>query len=231
MRRLVTIVLVSALALGGCATTRQARSVTKSGFLGDYSQLSPGGPDQAKLVYWNPKVRWAQYDKIILEPVTIWRTGESSTVLTSVSREELQDLADLLHATIRSRLGEYQLVDAPGPGVMRVRVALTEAGKSFVPLDVVSTVVPQARAVAEVTSLATRTPAFVGAAAIEIEALNSVTGERLAAAVDRRVGAKSPEGVLRSWDDVEDAFQVWADLVQRRLREKRQGVTGAVVAK
>jgi len=40
--------------LTACHTSKQARSVTESGFLGDYSQLKKGKGDQAKLVYFAP---------------------------------------------------------------------------------------------------------------------------------------------------------------------------------
>ena len=73
--------LCLAAGLGGCATTKQAslKSVTRSGFLGDYSKLTPGDQSkrQALLRYINPNARWSQYQKVRIEPVTFWGDDNS----------------------------------------------------------------------------------------------------------------------------------------------------------
>jgi hypothetical protein len=49
--------------------------------------------------------------------------------------------------------------------------------------------------------------------------LDSVTGERLAAAVDKRQGGK---GVFRGkWEDTKEAFDFWAKRFRQRLDEAR----------
>src|SRR5882724_3558234 len=74
MNRATVLMGMLAVALGaiGCPATYQARSVKPSGFLGDYSQLRPGKEGEALLVYVRPGVEWTKYDKIWLEPVTVW---------------------------------------------------------------------------------------------------------------------------------------------------------------
>ena len=49
--------------------------------------------------------------------------------------------------------------------------------------------------------------------------LDSVTGERLGAAVDRRVGANAITHIGSTWSDVEAAFEFWIDRMARRLRQ------------
>ncbi|MDH5576222.1 MAG: DUF3313 domain-containing protein, partial [Nitrospirota bacterium] len=63
-----------ALLAGGCAETYQVKGdVGKTGFLVDaYPLLKPGKEGEANLVYLNPEARWKTYDKIMLEPVTVW---------------------------------------------------------------------------------------------------------------------------------------------------------------
>ena len=56
----------------GCAPTTQARSVTTSGFLGDYSNLREGKAGEALLVYVKQDAAWRTYDKMLIEPVTVW---------------------------------------------------------------------------------------------------------------------------------------------------------------
>ena len=214
-----------AVALGamGCAPTRQARSVKPSGFLGDYSQLTPGKEGEALLLYIRPGVEWAKYDKIWLEPVTIW--GDVKTgFLRSVPKDEAQVTADYLDASLRNALSkDYQLVDKAGPGVLRLRVAITEAEGSTVALDLVSTIVPQMRLLSTVKQLATGTAAFVGKAGVEGEIQDSITNHRLVAAVDRRVGQKHLKGVTNTWDDVQQAFDYWSERLCARLAELRAG--------
>jgi hypothetical protein len=193
-----------------------------SGFLEDYSVLRAGGEGEARLIYRNPNVNWAAYDKILFEPVSVWRGGESS--LDSVSEEDLRRLASDLHHAVRVKLEEdYELVHEPGPGVMRIRLALTDARESDVVLDIFSTVVPPARAASEVRNLATGTQAFVGTASIEGEITDAQTGELLVAAVDSRMGRRSLKGSTDSWGDVSEAFEFWANRIGTRLRQARRG--------
>jgi hypothetical protein len=71
------------------------------------------------------------------------------------------------------------------------------------------------------TGLATDTQVFVGKAAIEVEITDSMTGKRLAAAVDERAGAKTLRGIGGKWKDVDNAFKYWAERIQKRLAELR----------
>jgi hypothetical protein len=207
-----------AVALGGCAATQQARKVEPSGFLGNYAQLQEGGEGEAKLVYIDRTANWAGYDKMMIDPVTIWYDADAS----NVPKEEAQVLADYLDASLRHHLKQdYALVDRPGPGVLRLRVAMTEAQGAKTALNLVSTVVPQLRALSTVKKIATGTHAFVGRAGVEAEILDSMSNRRLAAAVDRRVGGKTIKGATSTWDDVQKAFDYWSERIQTRLAELR----------
>lgn len=215
----IVIVLLATLFVG-CAQTEQARKVETSGFLGDYSILQKGKEGEALLIYINPNTDFAVYDKVIFDPVTVWR-GESSK-LYDVPEADLQRLANYLHTAIVTKLREdYEIVNKPGPDVLRIRAAITEAGKSNVGLNIFSTIVPQAILLSGAKKLATGTNSFVGAASVEGKITDSNTGEILAAMVDRRAGGKSLKGAMNAWNDVEQAFQYWANRLSQRLREMR----------
>ena len=79
---------------------------------------------------------------------------------------------------------DFELVEHPQPGTLRIRTAITEAKKSKVVLDVVSTVLPPTLLLSELGKLATGTHAFVGRAAVEGEVLDAISNERLIAVVD-----------------------------------------------
>ena len=73
--------------------------------------------------------------------------------------------------------------------------------------------------VSGVTKLATGTYAFVGTAGIEAEFLDSLSGHRLAAAIDERAGGRSLRGGNTTWSDVQNAFDFWAAQMRTRLAE------------
>ena len=202
--------------VSGCALTQQTQDATASGFLQDYSTLAPGRGGQAQLLYIDPAADFSGYERVWIDPVTIWLEADSD--LAELPREEAQSLADYLGAALRAQLAQdFQLVDGPGPGTLRIRTAITEARGSRVVLDVVSTVVPLARVLSAAKKLATGTHAFVGRAGIEVEILDVATGKRLIAAVDERAGGKALRGSTRTWSDVEAAYDHWARLIAARL--------------
>lgn len=219
---------VAAGLLSGCASTYQARKVEPSGFLGDYSQFREGGKDEAKLVYVNPKADFKAYDKILLEPVRIYAAKDSS--LGKLPKEDLQRLVNYLDATLRENLkGSYAFVKEPGPGVMRMRVAITNAKGARVVMDTFSTLMPIGLALSEVKNLATGSHTAVGSVSIECEALDGATGERLFGAVDARVGRKVTGKLdkFSKWRTANDAFDYWAERLKARLAEERGGGAGA----
>jgi len=217
-RFILTLVL---LAMTACATTQQANTVATSGFLDDYSILQKGaGDNEALLRYVNPIADWKKYTKVMIDPVQLWM-GKSSS-LRFIPREDRIRLASVLFGKIRDGLlADYQVVREPGPHVMRISVALTEAKSSDAVLDTISSILPTGYVVSGTKSLATGTGTFVGAASVEAKITDGELGTLLAAAVDRRGGAKSLSGVTSEWDDVEESFQYWASLLRYRLCQWR----------
>lgn len=206
----------------GACSTMQARSVETTGFLGDYSQLKEGGEGRALLVYRDPEADIKAYSRILVDPVRLYASSEHS--MSGVSAADRKKLLNYADAAIRRHLaGNYILVQQPGPGVMRLRTAITEAEGSSVALDTVSTVLPIGLAVAGLQTLATGSCSFVGSAGIEAELVDSQTGRRLMAAVDRRVGGKVTvrDDKLDQWRTVKSAIDYWAERLQARLAEER----------
>jgi hypothetical protein len=210
------------LALASCAAT-QPREAKPSGFLRDYSQLRQGESGQALLVYVSPEADFAKYAKILIDPVTIWHDASTERIPPS----EAQILADNLDDSLRLALdGDYDLVEQPGPDVMRLRVAITEAEGSWHVQDALgSKLDPELRA-ALPKQPSGETKGFVGKAGIEAEMLDSTTGVRLLAAVDRQAGARRLRPDQGSWDDVEAAFDYWTERLRMRLAELRGRAVG-----
>jgi hypothetical protein len=217
----LVVLLVFLTLSAGCSTTHRVREVTKSGFLKDYSMLREGSGDEPLLYYLNPKAKFADYDKIIIDPVTVCR-GKNST-LADVSPRDLRRLASYFQGALERQLGKsYRIVHEPCPKALRLRAAITQAKGSTVVLDIASTVLPQVRLISAVKRLAVGTHAFVGEAAVEGEILDAVTGERLMAGVDERAGNKVFRGSWDKWDDVKSGFDAWAEGLRNRLAKLRK---------
>jgi hypothetical protein len=121
-------------------------------------------------------------------------------------------LTDMLYKSMHDKLGEkFKLATEPGPGVIQIRMALTEAKGARVALNTVTTVVPQLRAVSTIAGLGTDTAALVGAASMEAEAKDAITNERLAAVVDSRAGTKGITRMLSKWADVQAICDHWGE--------------------
>jgi len=189
-----------------------------SGFLGnDYSLLTPpaeGSDQKAMLRYVNANVTWSSYNQILIAPVTFWAADDSK-----ISAADQQTLCNYAYNEFVKVLGKnFILASQPGPGVMKVSVALTDATTATPGLRSISVVVPQARVLSAVKMLATGSYAFVGSAQGAFKANDSVSGQLLAAAVDERLGGTSVTNVdVFKWGDAENAIDYWAKLVDKRL--------------
>ena len=109
---------------GTVASEATAANVRRVGFLTDYTRLRamPGG---GGLLCWRTDgIDWKQYDKVMFERIQVFlKPGATS----SVDPTDLKMLIDYFHAQVVNDIKPYaQVVTAPGPGVLRVRFALTE---------------------------------------------------------------------------------------------------------
>ena len=149
--------------IAGCAATRQASTVEASGFLGSdtYALLQSGREGRGVLSYVNEDANPAKYDKIILEPVTIWGDPENP----ALQPEDRAMLANVTYTAFHEELAkDYEIVTEPGPTTMVVAIALTKAEAGDAALNTVSSIVPQAQLLRGAASFVTEKPAFVGEA-------------------------------------------------------------------
>ena len=214
----------------GCSTTYQIRQVHKSGFLCDYSQFRKGGKDEAQLVYHHPTADIGKYRRILFDPVVIMADHAKSSAFTTMSPEQQQAMVNYVDARVREKLQpDYAFVTAPGPEVMRLRVAITEVEGATIVLDTVSSVVPIGLAISALERLLVGAPASVGKAGVEGEILDSLSGERLAAVVDARAGRKITWRFdkFKRYRTFEDAFDEWTTRLQERLAVLRARNTPA----
>ncbi len=170
--RHVTLLAAAACSLGtGC----QAQKAAYSGFLGDYSKLRPSSVVEDALYFADPSMNLKDYDKFMLDPVIVHFAPDAQGtafdpaklgVLTEFARDE----------AVAALSKRYSVVERPGPGVLRIRVALTDIKKSIPAMNI---------------HPATKLSGVgLGGASMEAEAIDSVSGRRVFAVVDTRQGSR-----------------------------------------
>jgi Protein of unknown function (DUF3313) len=104
---------------------------------------------------------------------------------------------------------------------MTLRVALMDATTATPGLRTISVIVPQARVLNAVQSLATDSYAFGASAEAEMKLNDSVSGELLAAAVDKQAGGiMGLKGATSfQWGDAQNAMDYWAAKIPQRILE------------
>jgi len=224
IERTALILVIVLFFLQGCAATQQRRDVVETGFLSasEHSMLKEGeGDEQALLRYINPDTDWRSYKKVMLDSVTVWKDEETK----DVAPEDLQMLTDFAYNHFHEALSQdYTIVSQPGPGVMRVALAITEAEASDPAADVVTSIIPQTRILTGIKGYAVGgKPGFVGTAGLEAKVTDAKTGKLLIAAVDRRGGTKDLSGMTDDWNDVEKGYIYWAAAMRYRLCMLRGG--------
>jgi len=209
--------LVSALLLAGC-TAHQLKSYETSGFLGNYAGFEVGAEHQPNLVYVNPNRNIGSYNKVLIDHVVVYFNPESEN--KGIDPEQLVELSRYFHKSLVDALQDrYTIVDKPGEGVLRIRTAITDVEPGKPVADAASTVIPVGALVSVIKKSTTDTNMAVGRASIEIELVDSLTGVRQAAAIDRREGGKKV--VSGKWTAIEQAFDYWAQKLRVWLDKER----------
>ena len=223
----------------GCANQpTTAESYQPSGFLSasTYSQLQAAPDGSGAEVYLKPGFNRNNYNKSLLDPIQIWYRNDAED--TGIDPNELKTLTDYFRqALVKALEPAYPVVDKPGPGVLRIRIAITELKPTDTGMSVVTLIVPYATVADIASGDGTGSTPYLGDAAIEAEFRDSRSNELLAAYVDRRVGKKYDgdmnEGVsaavsqgvdsytkaYSTWGYTQQAFDYWAQKLRRRLDE------------
>ncbi len=224
--KLLTGILAAGL-LTACRTTHQVGESEKdfSGFLGDYSMLKKGSGSEANYIYIDKSADWAKYTKVYIKNVELWKSDDPNSPLGKLSKDDQQMLVNFFHTALANALEkDFQIVDQPGPDVLVIHGAITEAGKSHPVIDLISTVYPAALVISYGKQMITGTGTGVGTVRVEADFTDGATGQRVAAAVDERAGSKALRTKFDgSWGDLKLAFDWWATRLNERLELLKKG--------
>jgi hypothetical protein len=196
-----------------------------SGFLQDYSNFKPNeklGGDA--LTYVNPDKMKSlhRYVAIIVDPVQVYVSSTADpSLIPDSGRGAVAKYFE--HALVDAVSDAFPVVDAPGPLVLRLRAAIVgiDLGGKVAPLnDPAMVAKPMDRAI------------VLEKVSVEMELVDSETGERIAAAIDKatlgagaEVGSENFSRVER-YNEAKMAFDQWAGRVREFLDSEHE-LTGA----
>ena len=187
----VPVLVASQFLLWACATTVSEQD--QSGFLSDYSKLER--IDDSALRFVDESA--GDYSSFIIDPVVIaFRQQPDEQVF---SDEELGELATYYEEAVIEALSKddgYSIVDSPGPGVVRIRIGITDVKETIGILNL--------SIYTKITGLG------LGGASFEGEITDSVTGEQLAAAVRWGTGSRILKAGITHMGDAKIAIKRWA---------------------
>jgi hypothetical protein len=206
----------------GGGTKQMAVDTSEVGrFLPQPELLTPGGPGRADLVYLNPKVPLSNFNKVMIDPVTIWAGPNSD--LNSVPADQKRALANAAHAEIYNALkGHCEMVQKASPGTIQFRFALVDTKEPNAVINTVATYAPYASSAYSLASFAFNKGVgyFSGTATGEGFATDAMNGTLLWQAVDKRGGTTAvAANTLDNWRDVRHVFEAWGILLRERLQQ------------
>ncbi len=188
MRKLLkTMIIVTSV---GCMSMfnisfSEAKELKPSGFFADYSGFVESEESKGLFVKKNPDRSIGEYSKFLLEPITVYMAPVTGIKKLNIKRmgvnaKKLAELTEHFENEITRALSEnYTVVNEPGEGVLRLRLAITDVKTNIRLLNI--------------HSYTSFTGVGLGSASMEGEATDSVTGEQILAVVDSRKGKTMPK--------------------------------------
>lgn len=217
-------VAVTCALLGACTTSPSESPIAESSTQDGLVLAKVAGVDA---VYRRPDANLSQYHRILLQPLEVafaknWKPENESALYSmhGPDRDKIKrELAELFRATfeqVLSEQGGYQLVDTPDKDVLEVRAAIVNL---YITAPDVSMETPG--------RVRTFT-ADAGEMTLVAELHDSVTGELLSRAYDRR----EDTGGMWTWTnsvsntaDAKREVRRWAELLKKSLDASRGGST------
>lgn len=212
MKRNACIVLAAVIALVLAMPGISAAEIKYSGFFGNpsvYDLLKPGPEGGAKLRWLKDGVDPKKYDKFMVDSVVFYLSEQSD--YKGIDPQEMKELADAFNKEIVTAFKDkYPIVAEPGPGIARLRIAITNIKQSRPGVSAVTSVIPVGIGVSLIKKGVTGGWSGSGETGVEMMALDSMTNDILVLAVDERKAEF--EQRFSKWGSATDAFKFWSEL-------------------
>ncbi len=237
----------AALGSGTSVTATDSARLTKSGFLSDYARLK-ANPAAGGIECWrDARLDAKKFDKAMISRIVVSlvppKSGEAGEQ-PMIDPNDLKTLTDYFHDSLTKALKpQMPVVDKAGPGVVVIRIALTNLVPTKVADSLTGTLVPYAFIAEAGSGVATGRPAgstpYLGETAMEMQFRDGANGAILAECRDTQIGRKYAADVdagavgtaqtwasgymnsFQAWSYAKNAFDKWSMLVAKRFAELR----------
>ncbi|MGB5733646.1 MAG: DUF3313 domain-containing protein [Thiohalocapsa sp.] len=237
LRAMTAVAVLTTVLCSGAATGADLGDYQPKGFLSSYAGLHPRGDGSGAFLYEDTAVDRSKYNRLMIDRIQIFLKNDAA--YQGVDPAELKALVDYFRAAIEQAVaGRYPIVSEPSPDVLRLRIAVVDLVPNRPEASVAALAIPFAGVADAAAGLVKERPGsglFVGEATVEMEALDSMSGDQVAAFVETRVGKKYDidlddgiDGAVKkgvggyakaysSWAYTKQAMDAWAELVRERL--------------
>ncbi|KFB72082.1 MAG: DUF3313 domain-containing protein [Candidatus Accumulibacter phosphatis] len=238
--------LLGVLLLAGCAdlmgpssdvTVSDPLRITRTGFLTDYNRLTTAPGGDGALCWRNPDLDFKRYNKVMITRILVSLKPDQQQ---AVDPTDLKALVDYFHASLVKTLKpQMQVVDQPGPGVIVLRIEISNLVPTQVGRSVVGTAIPYGFVAEAASGPASGRPAgstpYLGETGIEMQFLDGASNVVLAECADTQIGRKYAADIdagaagatdtwikgymssFQSWAYARDAFDKWSLQIANRF--------------
>jgi hypothetical protein len=210
---LMVILTVLALFITGCTASK----TNYSGWLKDYKGFAQDPEYKDAMAYSQGDAELKKYTKFIIEPVIVYISPDIKEDTGKIDPEVIHKTTTYLRNALVKVIEEnFEVVDKPGQGVARIRCAITSVelkrkalkAYNYIPISLVLTAAAEAGGVRD----------SVAVMNMEAELLDSLTGHRMAAVVQKGsqgTAVKNPEEL--KVENVYPILDFWAQKVEKSL--------------
>lgn len=206
-----------ALSLLAMVSTGVVADAPTSDFLPSTPKLEPVKGVEGSYGWDNPKQDVSAYDKLMIENVQIFLAPDSP--YKGIDGQQMQMISETMRAVMTANLEPaYPVVSQPGPGVMRMSLAITnlkitKKRKNLINYTPVGLVVGGLRQLADALSNISLEGAMV-----EADIVDTQSDERIAVRIATKPFAQAnvSENEM-SWSSLEAAFEFYAKEVRSGL--------------
>jgi hypothetical protein len=205
----------------GGNTKQMADAQVTDGFLPQPELLAHNEGTLWDLTYLKPGVDFHAYNAIMVDPVTI--VAAPGSKLAGLPPDQLENLTNTAYSDVFDAVSKScKVASAPGPGVIRFHIALSDATASNGAVKTVATYVPYLNVAYKASSMAFNGGVgyFAGTATAEAYATDGASNDLLWQGVDKRGGnAPMLQNTADSWLDVHNAFKAWAAQLVTKMEQ------------
>lgn len=217
--KLIVATVAAVIALAGCAgggtmVDGSSVSVPNTGFLSDYSKLRPVDGLDGTYRYLDTAANLRPFTKVMVDPVQVFFSPNPD--YKGMQPDAMKRMTDAFRTEfVGALLSGYQVVNQPGPDVLRIRLAITSVQPTSPALGVTDFV--PIKALFNVARDASGNAPRVAEMSAEAEVLDP-SGRVVGAAVSTRKADKSlPQGERITWADLQVIAAAWARSMRQNL--------------